>query len=358
MPPPLPSPFSTAGLWDIFRRWRYQLATVLVLTALLSAGIAWTLPNIYSSTAIFLPSSPESSDPDRLASGQRLGVDGTSADLDRVLTIGQSLPLAEHIIRRFHLYEHYKAGQPGTDAADNYVLSEFSSNLSIVHNERDAIELTFQDRDRRLAADVANALLAAIDSATQQLTLENRRNVLEIYRQRSARLEASYASTRRQLLAARRRYGVFGLEEQSRYLAKAIIDTEKELRLAEAGGPGNAAALRRALRGLTQPQEAGGNLINLEGWTQGADSVSFLVARLTDLRTRYAVSQAAFEQAETTLGGRVSSLYLIQKAYPATRKSKPFRAAIVVGSVLLVLVLSVLLIWLLEVRRYEQSTQA
>jgi uncharacterized protein involved in exopolysaccharide biosynthesis len=353
MLPDSPPPFSSAGLRVIFWRWKYQLALALVLTAVVSASIAWAMPNIYSSTAIFLPASPQSSDPDRLASGLRLDVDGTSVDLDRVLTIGQSLPLAELIIRRFHLYDHYGAGQPGTDAADNYVLGEFASNLSIVHNERDAIELTFQDYDKKLAAEVANALMAAIDSATQQLTLENRRNVLEIYRQRSARLGASYELTRRQLLTARRHYGVFGLEEQSRYLAKTIIDTEKELHVAEAGGPGNVAGLRRALRGLTQAK--GGNVINLEGWTQGADSVAFLVARLTDLRTRYAVSQAAFEQAETVLHGRVSSLYLIQKAYPATHKSKPFRLLIVVGSVLLMLVVSVLLILLLELYRQAQG---
>jgi hypothetical protein len=334
------------------------LALALVLTAAVSAGIAWALPNIYSSTAIFLPASPQGSDPDRLSRGLvRLDLDGTSVDLDRVLTIGQSLPLAERMIRQFHLYEHYGAGQPGTDAADNYVLGEFASNLSIVHNERDAIELTFQDWDKKLAADVANALVAAIDSATQQLTLENRRNMLDIYRQRSARLGASYARTRRQLLAARRYYGVFGLEEQSRYLAKAIIDTEKELHVAEAGGPGNVAGLRRALRGLTQPTAEGGNVINLEGWTQGADSVAFLVARLTDLRTRYAVSQAAFEQTETALSGRVSSLYLIQKAYPATHKSKPFRLVIVVGAVALMLAVSVFLILLLEVYRHEQNRQ-
>jgi uncharacterized protein involved in exopolysaccharide biosynthesis len=357
MLPDSPPPFSSAGLRVIFWRWKYQLALALGLTAVVSAGIAWALPNIYSSTAIFLPASPQSSDPDRLASGQRLEVDGSSVDLDRVLTIGQSLPLAELMIRRFHLYEHYKAGQPGTDVADNYVLSEFASNLSIVHNERDAIELTFQDHDKKLAAAVANALMAAIDSATQQLTLENRRRVLEIYRQRSARLGTSYELTRQQLLTARRRYGVFGLEEQSRYLAKAIIDTEKELRLAEAGGPGNVAGLRRALRGLTQPAAAGGNVINLAGWTQGADSVALLVGRLTDLRTRYAVSQAAFEQAETTLSGRVSSLYLIQKAYPATHKSKPFRLVMVVGSVLAMLAVSVFLILLLEVYRHEQSRQ-
>lgn len=359
MLPDSPPPFSLAGLRGIFWRWKYQLALALALTAVVSAGIAWSLPNIYSSTAIFLPASAQSSDPDRLAGGiLKLDLDGTSVDLDRVLTVGQSLPLAERMIRRFHLYEHYGAGPAGTDAADNYVLGEFASNLSIVHNERDAIELTFQDYDKRLAANVANALMAAIDSATQQLTLENRRNVLELYRRRAARLGASYASTRRQLLAARRQYGVFGLEEQSRYLAKAIIDTEKELHVAEAGGPGNVAGLRRALRGLTQPRAEGGNVINLEGWTQGADSVAFLVARLTDLRTRHAIAQASFEQAETALSGRVSSLYVIQKAYPATRKSKPLRAAIVVGSVLAVLAASVLLILLLELYRREAAQSA
>jgi uncharacterized protein involved in exopolysaccharide biosynthesis len=354
MLPDSPLPFSSAGLRAIFQRWKYLLGLAVVLAAIVSALVAWSLPNIYSSTAIFLPTSPQSTDPDRLVEGSKLEVGARSEDLDRVLTIGQSLPLAEQMIRRFNLYEHYHAGKPGTDAVENSVLAEYNSNLSIVHNERDAIELTFEDRDKKLAAAVANALVAAIDSTNQQLTLENRRNVLEIYRQRSEQLGSSYERTRQRLLTARRRYGVFGLEQQGRYLGKAVIDTEKELRLAEAGGPGNAVALRRALRGLTQAE--GGNIINLENWTQGADSVGLLAARLTDLQTRYVTSQGAFEQAQTSLRSRVSSLYLVQKAYPATRKSKPFRAVIVLGSVLVTLALSVFLILLLEMYRRRPAS--
>jgi uncharacterized protein involved in exopolysaccharide biosynthesis len=354
MSPDSPLPFTSAGLRAIFQRWKYLLALAVVLAAVVSALVAWSLPNIYSSTAIFLPTSPQSTDPDRLVEGSKLEVGARSEDLDRVLTIGQSLPLAEQMIRRFNLYEHYHLGQPGSDVVENNVLAEYSKNLSIIHNERDAIELTFEDRDKKLAAAVANALVAAIDSTNQQLTLENRLNVLEIYRQRSKQLGSSYERTRQQLVTARRHYGVFGLEEQSRYLAKAIIDTEKELHLAEANSPGKVAGLRRALRGLTQAK--GGNIINLEGWTQGADSVAFLVTRLNDLRARYAVSQAAFEQAETALRGRVSSFYLIQKAYPATRKSKPLRTAIVLGSVLATLMLSVFLILLLETYRRRPSS--
>lgn len=347
-------PFSSAGLRAIFQRWKYLLALAVGLAAVASAVVAWSLPNIYRSTAIFLPTSPQSTDPDRLAEGSKLEVGARSEDLDRVLTIGQSLPLAELMIRRFNLYQHYNAGQPGSDAVENNVLAEFNSNLSIVHNERDAIELTFEDRDKKMAAAVANAMVAAIDSVNQQLTFANRRNVLEIYRQRSGQLGASYQTTRQQLIAARRRYGVFGLEMQSRYLGKAVIDTEKELRMAEAGGPGNAASLRRALRGLTSAD--GGNVINLENWTKGVDSVNLLTSRLTDLQTRFVASQAAFEQAETSLRSRVSSLYLVQKAYPATRKAKPFRTVIVLGSVVITFALSVFLILLLEMYRRRPAS--
>ena len=344
-------PFSAAGLRAIFNRWKYLLALAVGLAAVVSAIVAWRMPNIYSSTAIFLPTSPQSTDPDRLVEGSKLELGARSEDLDRVLTVGQSLPLAELMIKRFDLYKHYYAGQPGTDAAENIVLGEFGSNLSIVHNERDAIELTFQDRDKKLAAAVANAMVAAIDSVNQQLTLENRRNVLELYRQRSAQLGRSYARTRQRLGVVRRRYGVFGLEQQERYLTKTVIETEKELRVAEGGGPGSAAGLRRALSGLTRAQAAGGNVINLEGWNQGLDSVKLLTARLADLQGRFVGSQGAYEQAETSLTSRVSSLYQIQKAYPATRKSKPFRAVIVLGSMLLTLALCSFFILLLELYR-------
>jgi len=312
------------------------------------------MPNIYSSTAIFLPTSPQSADPDRLVEGSKLELGVRAEDLDRVLTIGQSLPLAEQMIKKFNLYEHYHAGQPGSDAVESYVLSEFNSSFSIVHNERDAIELTFQDRDKKLAANIANTMVTAIDSVNQQLTLINRRNVLELYRQRSGALGRSYAATRQRLEATRRRYGVFDLQYQGRYLGKAVIETEKELQIAEGGGPGSVAGLRRALRGLTRAD--GGNVINLEGWTRGTDSVSLLASHLLDLQTRYVASQGAYEQAETSLHSRVSSLYLVQKAYPATRKSKPLRSAIVLGSVLATVALSVFLILLLELYRRRKTS--
>ena len=348
--------FSLVGLGPIINRWKYFVAGAVALAAIVSVIVALLLPNVYRSTAIFIPTNPQTADPDRLLEENsvtrgKLELSGRAEDLDRAITIGESQPVAELIIKQFDLYKHYKAGSAGDDATDNFVLSEFTSNLNIVHNERDAIELTFMDKDKKLAAAVANAMVHVIDSVNQQLTMENRRTVLNLYRQRYEYLSTYFERSRRELLGARLRYGIFGLETQGRYMAKQLIETEAALRKAEASG-GDVAGLRNTLRGLTRAD--GGNLINLERFVQGADSLGMFTARVQDLQTRLIAARSAYETAELSIRGRISSLYLVQKAYPATRKIKPVRSLIVLGSVLLTFALSIVVIALLELYRHNR----
>ena len=342
------------GLGPIINRWKRFVAGAAALAAVVSIIVVLLLPNVYRSTAIFIPTNPQTTDPDRLADGGKLELGGRSEDLDRAITIGESQPVAELVIRKFNFYQHYKAGRPGDDAADNSVLSEFTGNLTIVHNERDAIELTFMDRDKNLAARVANTLVQVIDSVTQQLTLENRRHVLDLYRLRYDYFNNTYERSRRQLVAARHRYGIFGLEMQGRYMAKQLIETEGALRKAEGGG-GDVAGLRRSLRGLTRAD--GGNLVNLESFVRGADSLGMFTARVSDLQGRLISARSAFENAQLSLQGHLSSIYLVQKAYPATKKIKPVRSLIVLGSVVLTFVLAVIFVALLELYRLNRAAR-
>jgi uncharacterized protein involved in exopolysaccharide biosynthesis len=343
--------FSLVGLGPIINRWKNLVAGAVVLAAIVSIVVALLMPNVYRSTAIFIPTNPQTTDPDRLVDGGKLEISGRSEDLDRAITIGESQPVAELVIKKFGLYKHYEAGTPGDDVADNYVLKEFTDNLSIEHNERDAIELTFMDKDKNLAARIANTLVQVIDSVNQQLTLENRRKVLELYRHRYEYLSTNFERSRKELLGARRRYGIYGLEMQGRYMVKQII--EAALRRAEASG-GDVAGLRRALRGLTKAD--GGNLINLESYVQGTDSMSMFTTRVADLQGRLIGARSAYETAELGLQGRISSVYLVQKAYPATKKTKPVRWLIVTGSVVLTFVLSVIFIALLELYRRNRPS--
>ncbi|WP_400191423.1 hypothetical protein [Hymenobacter sp. B81] len=344
-------PYSLLSLWPIVQRWKNLVLGAVALAAVVSAVVALLLPNIYRSTSVFYPTNPQTTDPDRIVTeGGKLELGGRAEDLDRVLTIGNSLPVAEYIIKKYRLHQHYEFGQPGDEQADQAALDEFAANLDIVHNERDAIELTFQDRDKQLAARIANDLVALIDSFNQQLTLDNRRSVLDLYRSRYNFLSREYASTRQALIAGRRRYGIYGMDRESRYLAQEIIRTESALRQAEGeGNSGRAAGLRRALRGLTEVE--GGNRLNLENFVQGADSMSTLYARFNNLQERLVRSREAYESADLALKGRISSLYVVQKAYPATKKAKPIRWLIVASSVVITLALSIIFITLLELFR-------
>ncbi len=348
-----PSSFSLLGLAPIVQRWKNLLLAAVALAAVVSTVVALLLPNIYKSTAVFIPTNPQTADPDRLVEGAKLELSGRSEDLDRVLTIGESQPVALYVIRKFNLYKHYKIDDPGTDVSDDAVLRKFTGNLDITHNERDAIELTFKDEDKQLAARIANDLVNAIDSVNQQLTLENRRKVLGLYRSRYTYLKDVFEQSRLQLVAARNRYGIYGLEQQGRYMAKQLIETESALRVAEGGGPGSVPGLRRALYALTHAD--GGNRVNIESYVRGADSLSMFTSRVADLQGRLVGARAAFETAEISLKSRVSSLYLVQKAYPATKKSAPIRWLIVVSSVLVTFGLSVLLVALLEIYRYNRT---
>ncbi len=327
----------------------------LLLALLVSTAVALLLPNIYKSTTVFYPTNPQTTDPDRIVSeGGKLELGGRSEDLDRVITIGESQPVAERLIKRFKLHEHYKAGAAGDDAADQAALDEFSSNLKIVHNDRDAIELTFEDKDKVLAARIANALVQSIDSVNQQLTLANRVKVLELYAQRRNFLEREYQSTYDSLRVGRRRYGIYGLALESRYLAKEIIETEEELRRAEGeGNSSKAAGLRRALRGLTKTD--GGNIFNLESYSAGIDQMNTLFARFNDLQARLLGARSAYETARVGISGRISSIYVVQEAYPATKKSKPVRWLIVASSLVITFALSVAFITLIELYRGNLS---
>ncbi|UOG76576.1 hypothetical protein MTX78_08230 [Hymenobacter tibetensis] len=346
--------YSLLGLWPVINRWKSLVLGAVVLALVVSTVVALLLPNIYKSTAVFYPTNPQTTDPDRIVTeGGKLELGGRREDLDRVITIGESQPVAERIIQRFKLHEHYNTGPVGDDRADQAALDEFASNLRIVHNDRDAIELAFEDTDKVLAARIANALVQSIDSVNQQLTLINRRNILELYAQRRRFLEREYQATYDSLVAGRRRYGIYGLTMESRYLAKEIIETEQELRTAEGEGSSKAAGLRRALRGLTKTD--GGNAFNLESYTAGFDKMTTLYARFVDLQTRLITARSTYETARLGISGKISSIYVVQEAYPATKKSKPVRWLVVVSAVLTTFALSVVFITLLELYRGNLS---
>ncbi len=337
-----------ADVLGVVRRWRRPILLTTAATAIVSAILAVRMPNIYPATAAFYATNLETSDPDQLGSGERKVVLLPQPfDLDRAVNIGRSQPVADYIIKKYHLARHYKNDTTTTPEALQVTREEFQERLSITVSDRDAVELTFMDTDRDLAATIANDLVAQIDSASQQLMQPNRQNVVALFEAKYRILNQAFKITRDSLMQLRALSGVYGLAYEDRYLTKELTARETELAIARVQNSKAVAGLEAAVDQLRH-KRPGGNTLTLEGYSQYHEQVSRLYAELGGIQNSLVQARTAYESAKALLSSRVSNIYVLQPAYPVARKVKPVRWLIVVSSTVAAFVLATLAALLLE----------
>ncbi len=340
----------------VVRRWQRPILLTTVAAAVVSAVVALQMPNIYPATTTFYATNLETSDPDQLGSGERKVVlQPTPADLDRAVNIGRSQPVADYIIRKYRLADHYKYDTTATPEARHAVREQFNERLDMQISDRDVVELTFMDTDRDLAAKIANDVVARIDTVSQQLMRPNRQRVLSLFETKYVLLDKVYAATRDTLTNLRQRSGIFGMDREDRYLAKAIVEKQTGILEARArGNSGEVHALQSALDGLIHAQP-GSNTLTLESFAKHRYRISRLQSEMDVILGNLVQARGAYETAKATLSARVSNLYVVQPAYPMARKVKPIRWLIVLGSTVIAFALTTFAAILIEQMRNAQT---
>ena len=160
------------------RRFKLFSAIVLIPTLVTFVLVMWVIDPVYRALAIVTPpassQSPLSSGLGSLLSGGgssgKSGMGGLSAmlkmspsadDVDVVWTIFNSWELHYQVIQEFNLAKHYKF--KGKYAAD--LLKKFRKNFDIETNKEDMLQITVEDTDYKLAAQIVEFMLEKADSA-------------------------------------------------------------------------------------------------------------------------------------------------------------------------------------------------
>ena len=81
---------------------------------------------------------------------------GSSQDLDRLLTICHSNEIKDQLVRNFNLYQHYDIDSTGA-LANHKIRTKLDKLMTIIKTKYDAIDLSIEDKDKILAASMANA---------------------------------------------------------------------------------------------------------------------------------------------------------------------------------------------------------
>ncbi len=195
-----------------FRRILF-LAAVSLLAGVLALGIGFLLPRWYQARAAILP--PHESQPalairQSLVSALQLQsvlpyTAGVTL-LDVYLAILNSDTLARSLVDRYGLREHYH--QPLRVRA----VAALRSHTTIMPREG-LIEVTVEDKDPGMAADLANGYVAGLDSLFRSTRSGAGRREREFLTDRVGRTEAALDSSEAALAAAQESTGVTALSQ-------------------------------------------------------------------------------------------------------------------------------------------------
>jgi len=296
----------------IIRRWRF-FAAVVIAAVLVSSIVSLLIPPRYKSTVILFPAASVPVSQVLLApgySGSRVGITsfGEEEEAEQVLQILNSEVIRDAVVKQFNLMEHY-----GIDTSSRtkrtQLLGEYKKNFSFRRTEFLSIEISVLDKDRQMAADIANYVASLIDSVMNGM--------------KRARAVKAYEIVAREYEDLQKHVNM--LQDSVEYMRKMGIPdygTQIEVltdQYAQALIKGNSAAARTLKEKLDLFNQFGSRYIALR------TNLDLETRQLNELRNRYIQAKVEAEQ-------DLPNKFIVDSAVPAEKKSKPVRWLIVVVS--------------------------
>ena len=339
------------GVLSILYRWRKP---VLWFCAAAIAGttlIAFLfLDNYYKSTTVFYVASPDIFKPEQLfgTSVKDMEYYGSDDDVDRILTIAESGELKMFLVQKFGLYKHYDIDST-TEKGPFKVVDRLDKLYDVVKSKRNAVELSIEDTDKKLAAQMANAARDKIDEIAQRLIHESQTNNLKVLESDNATKEFELRRLSDTLVKMRTQYGVYDLEKQAETMssvsaqAQANLIRNKAKLTALQGQTGvsqdTLALLRASIQGYDAEMKNGD--ANLKRYGEGMNDVSLYTQLYKKDREQLAANKERYIQLKTAYSAKVSAVHLIEPATTPYDKSRPHRSIIILTAAFLALLFSV-----------------
>jgi capsular polysaccharide biosynthesis protein len=296
--------------------WKWRKPVLIVCGVGLLGSIVITDPHImppyYQSGSIFYPLNPNMTSSGALFSSSESYLFGGNADVDRILSIASSAPLKLYIVNKFKLFQHYKIDSANQQYPIYTVLKELDNNYTFEKNDKGAVVITVQDHDRFLAAQMVNEIVNKIDQTNRDLLNDNKKKILEIYKTKMKDKEEELKRLTDTIFILKQEFNLY----------TDISDLPSQVRSSQGSNGATYDAASEKVKVLEEKKK-------------GA------IRELNNNIVQY-------EQYKASINTDVPTLFILEKAFPAEKKSKPVRWLIVLGTALVSFVICALAILLIE----------
>lgn len=278
----------------IIKKWYKSILKVCLIALIGSAIISVLLPEYFTSQVTFIPANPHIMDRSNVfgnkGGDETVYLFGGPNDINRLMSLMTSRSLEEYLIDKFDLYKHYDIDT--TDVQKQYwVKLEMREYVNLVRTSEGMLQVVVTDKDPQFAATLANDIVGRLDSLNRQIVTEKKRNLEKLYEKE----------------VNDKRYE-FDMIKDS--LLRTVRDTPRDTVMAK--------ILKDVLRN-----------------TMG----------------EYTGMKNLYEQHKSALNQAFSTIYIIEEAEPAVKRSKPVRSRIVITTTLITLL--AMLIAAVFIERYK-----
>ena len=347
-------------LLKVWAKWSKIILLICAVTGIGTAVVSLFLQNYYKSTTVFYPASSDTQKPEKLFGygSESMYYYGTSEDVDRMLSVGESEELKDFLIQKFSLYQHYAVDS--TTEKGRFLIREIlGSQVTVQKNRYDAIELIVEDTDAKVAQAMTKTAREKINELSQQLIRNSQTQIITTFESSLNAQKAELNKLEDSLRIIRSNYGIYNTETQSKILTD--LSAIAEARLARTSA--QVAALEREpsanrdtiimmrslVKGLqnevTQLKKGTGGT---SSFNKGVGIVDILTQVDEQMRKQLSFDVVRLAQMKAALKSNISSLYVVEEARVADMKSRPKRMIIVFAAVLAAFIFSTIGILLFE----------
>lgn len=345
------------GVLKTLFKWKKQILYVCILAAVGSVVISLFLDNYYESYTTFYAASPDQALPEPVGveAGERKYY-GESEDMDRVLTIAESNEVANFLIQKYNLYEHYDIDTTHRLAPFN-VAKAFRSHYNVKKTKYDAIEIAVEDKEPEMAAAMANDARMKVEEIAQNLIKSNQKIKIGTYKiaieEKLRQLDILGDS----MQVVRKRYGVYNTITQSEGLSQQISRTESRLARERARfdilskkrntNRDTLSMINAMVGGMEKQIQTLQGL--LDRFNLGVAKVELLEEIHEEASEQLSLDKERLKQLESINNSHINTIFLVEKGEVPIYKSRPKRSIICVAAVVIAFLLSVVAILIMDV---------
>ena len=347
------------NLLDVVRilfRWKKYIIWTTVSVVILTVIISLTLPNYYKATTIFYAANPDLAKPIPIGPIEKdIDYYGDPEDLDRLFSLSISNEVADFMIEKFDLYAHYDI-EPESKKGPYKIKKKFFKLYKTQKTKFDAINLSVEDIDPILAANIANEARDKINRMAQKLIKKSQAKLLKSYLDNIANKERELEFLNDSLSGKRKQYAIFNSESQGEVLSGIQAKVQGQLHNMKARlrfYNKSSSRFRDSIYFLTASIagfEAQNNSLKeqLNKFTEGLAMVMTLEIEQQEFGEQLSLDKERYKQLLSTYKNAFSGLHIIEWADVPIVKSRPIRSIYVIVATIIAFLFSVIAVLLIE----------